>query len=757
MRGIPRVLLACLCCLLLGRASVVLAAGPTPDSWRIEPQVLSSRADMVSGGDVLIRVPVPLTLPPSAIRVMLGEADITSRFSVTRNRLLIARLTGLPVGAAKLEVWVGQERAGAINLLNHPVSGPIFSGPQEQPFLCQTMEFRLPGGNSLGEPLDAHCSVDTRVDYFYRSSAEVGVGLKPLSPEQPEPTDIASIILQGESVRYIVRLQTGTVNRAIYQIATLHDPYRDESVAPWHAWPGWNNRLVYAFGGGCNGGWNRQGSTVGDVLNRYLLEQGYAIASSSLNVFGNNCNEVLAAETMAMVKERFIESVGVPKFTVGWGCSGGSYQQHFIADGYPGLLDGIVPGCSFPDLLSSIVMLHDLTLVQRYFEREDIPPFDRDQQRAVAGVATRATLRHGDVQRGIKRIAVRGFVPDGLAPESIFDPVANPQGARLNVFAHAANFLGRDPKSGASLRPLDNVGVQYGLQALRGGLISMEQFIDLNEKIGGYDDQGRPSAVRSHGSAQALAAAYRAGLLVGRGSLANVPIIDYRAYADDRDGGDLHLRYHSFAMRERLAQVSPGVANHIMFVEDMRYGLYSDRSPLLREALRQMDVWLTAVADDRGEATQAEKVRRHRPADLLDTCMTRADTAEKVTETMHPISGKCAALYPAPAAPRAVAGAPLAGDTLKCSLKPLARDDYPAMTLAQWQRLQGVFAEGVCEWRAPGIGQAARGAIWARFPLQLPPPGDGAQRPPVLTVPVLADSAVSQAPAGRPQSGVVPP
>jgi hypothetical protein len=55
---------------------------------------------------------------------------------------------------------------------------------------------------------------------------------------------------------------------------------------------------------------------------------GYAMASSSLNVFGNNCSDLLASETLMMTKERFIETYGVPAYTIGFGCSGGSYQQH---------------------------------------------------------------------------------------------------------------------------------------------------------------------------------------------------------------------------------------------------------------------------------------------------------------------------------------------------------------------------------------------------------------------------------------------
>jgi hypothetical protein len=53
---------------------------------------------------------------------------------------------------------------------------------------------------------------------------------------------------------------------------------------------------------------------------------------------------------MMMVKERFIETYGPPRYTIGWGCSGGSYQVHQIGDNYPGLLDAIVPQCSFPDV-----------------------------------------------------------------------------------------------------------------------------------------------------------------------------------------------------------------------------------------------------------------------------------------------------------------------------------------------------------------------------------------------------------------------
>ncbi|GAA5236169.1 hypothetical protein FOZ76_24980 [Verticiella sediminum] len=734
-------------------------AGPTsrdrdvPMALAIRPEVLSSRADMVSGGDVLVRVPVPAPYAPGDIEVRLGDTDITRHFVSSRDGQLIARLTGLQVGSAQLEVRVNGRRAGALTLVNHPISGPLFAGPREKPFICQTDEFALPGGTRLGAPLDADCSITTRVDYYYRPSGAGGPVLRPLPAGDAPPADVATLEREGKTIRYIVRLQTGTANRAIYQIAALHDPYADPEVTPFHSWPGWNNRLIFAFGGGCNGGWYRQGASVGDVLNSHLIEQGYAIASSSLNVFGNNCNEVLAAETMAMVKARFITTFGVPLFTIGWGCSGGSYQQHFIADNYPGLLDGIIPGCSFPDLLSTVTMLADLHSMRRYFAREDAASFSPEQQRAVAGVANLATLANQDIERGVKRIAATGIVPEVLPRNLLFDAKTNPGGVRVDVFSHGVNYFGRDPTSGVALRPLDNVGVQYGLQALKGGVITFEQFLDLNEKIGGYDEHGLPTEARSYGAPQALAAAYGAGLLTGRGGLASIPIIDYRAYTDDLPNGDMHLRYHSFAMRSRLAGTSAKAGNQVMFVEDARYGLYSTASPLLRRALAEMDAWLTAIAADHSQDPPAEKVLRHRPAGLTDVCMTREAEPVPVAEDMNALSGRCASLYPAPSSPHVAAGAPLAGDVLKCRLHPLDAALYPEPpSPEQWERLQRIFPQGVCDWSRPGVGQDERAAPWMRFPLRSASAAPGPEPAPALTPAASSDLPAVAVPESPVQS-----
>ena len=167
-------------------------------------------------------------------------------------------------------------------------------------------------------------------------------------PKSP-PANVASVNVNGKMVPYIVRIETGTVNRSIYQIAMLHDPAKEPNpdflVRP----AGWNGKLIYTFGGGCEPGWYQQGASTGGIDDDVHLRGGYAVASASLDVAGNNCNDLISAETMIMVKERFIEHYGVPMFTIGWGSSGGAIQQHGIADNYPGLLDGLITGRSFAD------------------------------------------------------------------------------------------------------------------------------------------------------------------------------------------------------------------------------------------------------------------------------------------------------------------------------------------------------------------------------------------------------------------------
>jgi hypothetical protein len=691
--------------------------------------VVSSKPEWVSGGDTLLKVSgVPGSSDP---KLLVNGAEVAANFLQASQGQYYVLATGLVNGTNTLTVQANRGKSPfdfsiSQQVTNYPRQGPMFSGPRETPFICQTETFRIfPGGPFLPASLAPACAVDTRVDYVYRNAAGNFVALP--SPATVPADASKTTTTEGHTVPYIVRIETGTLNRAIYQTAVLHDPTADAAPSPVAKSAGWNGKLVYTFGGGCTGGWYRQGNSTGGVLDHNILKQGYALASSSLNVFGNNCQDVTPAESMAMVKERFIESYGPPRYTIGWGCSGGSYQQYQIGDNYPGLLDGILPGCSFPEVqFATVYAITDMRLLGNYFRNTAPNTFTNEQQRQVAGIQNLETMFTDTVYNGAMRIApnlwtaldgsTRTYCPAVLPLALRYDPVTNPTGARCDVYDHAVNLLGRDPATGFARRPIDNVGVQYGLAALRSGVITADQFLNLNERVGGYDVDAHFQPARTQADLIATRQAYRTGRLVnGGGGLRDTPIIDYRAYADGNVGGDIHLRYHSFSMRERLVKANGDADNQVMLHEDFRFGYYSSDSPLLLSALAEMDKWIAAIQDDSKAGSAHEKIVRNKPATLHEGCNTRDAAPTFIAETQQMNAGQCATIYPVPPAPRAIAGAPVAADVIKCTLKPVAAGDYAGFTPAQLARLQTIYPTGVCNYAVPGVEQQGLVGTWLSF------------------------------------------
>jgi hypothetical protein len=686
-------------------------------------RTLSTHADTVSGGDVLVRIDVPRAVAMDSIALAVNGTYASIAFvRDDAARTLTGLVTGLSLGENTLRVRAGGQDAESAELtvVNHPITGPVFSGPQERPFYCETEQFGRPAGlPSLGKPIDEKCSIVTRVEYLYKSATDGK--LKPLTSTAAYPAEgvaSATYASTGQPVPYIVRLETGTIDRAIYEIAFLHDPVADK-LPPGlqHRSAGWNGRLVFSFGGGCTSGWYRQGTSTGGVLDDVQIRQGYAVASSSLNVFGNNCNDLLASESMMMVKEHFIESYGPPLFTIGWGCSGGSYQQHQIGDNYPGLLDGLIPGCSFPEVgFATIQFITDARLLNRYFGKVNPGGFTSEQQRKVTGFLVLNTMPN--VAFGAGRITPTEFCPSVLPIETRYNAITNPTGVRCDVYDHTINVYGRDPQTHFARRPLDNVGIQYGLGALNDKTITVDQFLDLNARIGGFDQDAGFQAGRNIADLKAVRAAYQTGRLTnGGGGLRDLPILDYRAYNDDAPGGDIHVRYHSFSMRERLVKANGNADNHVMWVEDSSYGLYSSRSPVLANALAMMDQWLMNLSKDTSADPQPVKVVRAKPAGVVDACWTRQrDGYTKIVEPQTRTGGQCSKIYPPAPFPREVAGSSVASDIIKCQLKPLDPADYKVpFTPAQWSQLQSTFSTGVCDWTKPGVEQQGLIGTWISF------------------------------------------
>ena len=229
--------------------------GDPPSKFGI--RTLSTHADRVSGGNVLVEIKVPN--PKLPLLVTLNGRNVSDAFhpGETPNSR-VGLVTGLALGKNRLVVRGGGLGRDSLIVTNYSIKGPIVSGPHLQPFICQTQNFTLPDGTSLGPPTDADCSVSTRVNYIYRSTA--GGAFQPLPSTSSLPADVAmTTTLTGVTVPFVVRVETGTMNRGIYQNAILHDPTSEPAPTPFSPPKGWNKRLLAQHGAGCPGGWYRPG------------------------------------------------------------------------------------------------------------------------------------------------------------------------------------------------------------------------------------------------------------------------------------------------------------------------------------------------------------------------------------------------------------------------------------------------------------------------------------------------------------------
>ena len=702
---------------------------PPPAPGALQLSTLSSKSEYVSGGSTLVQVAYPATTNPAAVRVTLNGADVTSSFRTvdTSARTLRGVVTGLTTDASRTtgspNTIVATDTAGSatasLTVSNYPITGPILTGPHITPYECRTVE------NGLGAPLDADCSATRTVVYFYRATTGE---FKPLAdPTARRPTDVANTTTSdGVTVPYIVRVESGTVNRGIYNIAMLDNPTVGAALpATFVPGPGWNRKLVLSFGGGAGAFYNQGVQPSPTALSHTELSRGFAFVNSTEMVNLSHSNPHLQGETAMMLKEYFIKNYGLPKWTVGFGGSGGAIQQYLIAQLYPGILDGLQPAQSFPE-----------TFMPNVYEcRLALAVFNNDPTRWTTA----------------KQVAIQGFNPgtcvawdEPFAPilirsdyafgcsltepanvARIYNAISNPNGNVFCTFFDTnVNLFGRDA-TGRVRRPADNIGVQYGLTALNRGAITTTEFLDFNQQVGGFDRDGvgpDVAAVRASGlpaarmaaNTEAVRLAYAGGFKNGFSGpgLANVPIITQRTNASGV--GDIHDTMQDLIVRARLQKANGRTDNQVIFsssAESAAAGFdYAATS------LDVLNAWLDAIAADPAPAS-TDKVVRLKPALATDACWDKAGVRIAETASADPAT-RCNTVYPRFSTLRLTAGESIAQDGVKCTLKAINPTDYRVtFTTAELARLAQIFPSGVCDWTQPGVNQVALQGTYLRLPL----------------------------------------
>lgn len=670
-------------------------------------------------------------------------------------------------------------------------SGPLFSGLHQYPFICTTIRYGLGQAiidndknegtaifpEILGYPLlflpqighSKNCGIYTRVDYYYFS--ELTKSFQPLSAQSERPSDMAMLDINQQKLPYIVRLERGTINRFIYSIAMLA-PYPESSNTPKELNnSAWNGKLVYKFQGGIGLGHN-QGKVALNKKHALFydaLSRGFAVAYSTGTRTTTHYNLQLAEETAMMVKLHFEATYGSPTFTIGVGGSGGAVQQFVIAQNNPGIIDAAIAQAAFPDMITQTINVPDCELLERYFDDEYLhdknSPWASWRSRFyVQGTVTSDTAEIARWQRspspkpGSSECIAgwRGTMPDVFNPNwthpayfMALKLFKFPRTVIENIKWTHWNDLGNIypvDSNGHAPSGWDNVGVQYGLEALNNQQLSIEEFLNLNACVGGWKHpqdmvsslypwdqdgdssqfdpwdavnmnlsanckQGQP-APRTQGNMHAMQTAYKSGHVFS-GNI-DIPILDIRWYWEPIL--DMHHSIASFSVRARIKNANGHTNNHIIWVaecsnmnlktlkKDCQYNPTAD-------ALDVIDEWLENI-----KRSPANDIINSKPEKAMDTCYNGdgsllyagADAWDGVMNSNK--LGKCSTAFPVYSTSRMVAGASILGNTFKCALKPvslaIADGTYHKIQFSPQQitRLEEIFPSGVCDYTKPDRG-----------------------------------------------------
>ena len=722
------------------------ASNPSSQGKDVKLQILSSPPQWVSGGDARIGVTAAPGLHDK-IELWVNGKRVNGVLKPTGSHQLEGVVSGFGIGDNTLEVYVkAQSLRDTVRVTNHPITGPMFTGPHQTPFVCTTTQFGLqplvdttsaPGykvtdgpnagsGSTIG--YSRNCSINTFVTYLYRASNN---SWKTMPADGTRPADMTTVTLaDGRTVDFVIRREVGSINRFLYSIAMLSPGPKMDNVARDDT-SLWNRKLLYWFQGGVAIG-HSQGTVHSGSLNPDILRQGWAVVHSSGNNTGTHYNLNLAGETAMMTKERFIERYGVPVYTVGLGGSGGAIQQYIIAQNHPGVLDGLLPVQSYPDMVTQTIHVGDCELLEYYMDATDrtnakwrttknrtwLVGFNAEQDdvgnngKVNNPLAPLKTILGYSTAKGSTECipAWRGLTP--LAMNPLFGQASNsqfyePQSAiaaiRWTHYDDLRNVYGIDA-TGAARVTWDNVGVQYGLRSLQEGKITPAEFLNVNWNIGGWKHPSRMTQETfpffGTGASEVQKALSIPGyfdpwssknMLAGTAGQPKPrsvgdPLAMRAAYSsghvfsgkldvpaiDHRQYMerelDMHNSHQSFAARQRVTQQMGHSDNMVIWFTDTTPGVTKASQSL--EALAVMDQWLTNL-----RRFPHGGIAGNKPVGAADACydlqgklMYRGSDAWAGVLDKN-APGPCTQAFPLYSTSRIVAGAPIEGGIYRCALK----------------------------------------------------------------------------------------
>jgi hypothetical protein len=655
--------------------------------------------------------------------------------------------------------------------------GPInslYSGAKQYPFYCMTIDSYIgqplvDNQESLGVPVyqnikiqdkiigySKDCLFKSHLLFYYLTNNDQ---LTLLSEDQFGQLDLLS---DAKQPLQLFRTEQGSINRFIYTIAMRITPEELGSRAGSSLW---NRRVIYQFHGGSGIGFRQGRQKAKRIITRRLaqVQQGYAVISSSGNRTSYTYNMLLAEDTARRVKLNFVSLFGKPLYTVGIGGSGGGLSQYLIAQNSTGILDGLIPQYSYPDMISQTIYTLDCDLFNNYFtfrsnqhqrwrkwdQRQllegmntlhDFPQriaFLQPVAQLMAGMVPRFPQGNSECINGYFGLSTfihnprQGFLRSFFSDEVVAK-------TNWNYWEDMTWLFGRD-EHGLVNSTWDNTGVQYGLRALKQKKISLAEFIHINKNIGGWKEQhkmkeekiitpfgrklpfwvslwGRDNitkviddqpALRSNASLSAIEAAYRGGqVFIGN---VHLPIIDVRHYLEEKL--DMHHLSASFSARLRLQGANKHHDNQVIWVAKR------DFDPT-DQAFAMMDLWLI-----KQQGNPELSAAQTKPAQLSDTCfddqggvIAQGENVWDGTWNKRKVNrindklGACAKHYEIFSNSRIQAEGPWQGSIFKCHKIPInqaiKQGVYGETILDEYLvELQQIFNEGVCDYSQGDVGR----------------------------------------------------
>ena len=244
-------------------ALAALTAAPAPAAGEGKPKLrtLSTRADLVTGGDVLVAVDVPRAADAGKVRVRRNGRRRDGRVRAGRRR------PEAPRRARRRPPRRGQPAHGL-------VAGSVGRGeprrlqqPRHRPRLLRSAAGAVLLPHRRAGPRSPHRRelLGPRAGRLVLPDHERQLQAAGRIPRgRCPPTASRRLPATASTVDYVVRVESGVIDRSIYRFAVL---------APGGVpADGWNRRFVFNFGGGCSAGYEQGSRPIGTALtNRRAL------------------------------------------------------------------------------------------------------------------------------------------------------------------------------------------------------------------------------------------------------------------------------------------------------------------------------------------------------------------------------------------------------------------------------------------------------------------------------------------------------